>query len=314
MKTRKWIPGTIYALCASTLITSCSINQMAVRTVAGFLSGAGDSTVFTGEEDPELVGDALPFILKTYESLLESDPGNPALALATGRAFVMYGFAFVQAPADQLPPEKVEEQLAARTRAKKLFLRGREYILRGLETRRPGFRASLDKDGPEVALRLAKKEDADYLYWAGAGWMAAFSADSFDFAQIVTLPRAVALLRQVETWDPAYGGGGLQELFITFYGSAPADLGGSEEKARAAFRCAVELERGQRAGPYVALASSVSIKRQDIAEFRDLLGKALAVDTNASPSSRLENIINQRKARWMLDHVDDFFLGEGDMQ
>ena len=78
-------------------LTSCSINRLAVRAVSGFLAGSGQSTVFTGEDDPELVRDALPFALKTYESLLEADPTNAPLALATGRAYVSYAFAFIQA-------------------------------------------------------------------------------------------------------------------------------------------------------------------------------------------------------------------------
>ncbi len=282
--------------------------------MAGFLAGSGESTVFTGDDDPELVGDALPFALKTYESLLAEDPGNSALALATGRAFVSYAFAFVQAPADQLPADQVDQQRQMRLRAKKLFLRGRDYVLQGLETRRPGLRAALDGTAPSAALRLARPEDADYLYWAGAAWMAAFSADPFDFAQIVTIPRAVALLQQVDSWDSSYGAGAVQEIFITWYGSAPADLGGSEDKARQSFQKALALSRGLRAGPYIALATTVSVKRQDRAEYSSLLEKALAVDVNADIPDRLVNIVNQRRARWLLDHIDDFFLeggGEG---
>jgi predicted anti-sigma-YlaC factor YlaD len=284
---------------------------MAVRAVEGFLTGSGESSTFSADDDPELVRDALPFALKTYEALMAGDPNNPALALATGRTFVSYAFAFIETPADQLPVESVDEQRAMRERAKRLFLRAREYVLRGLEIRRPGFRAALDDRGPAAALRLARREDADYLYWAGAAWMAAFSADPFDFTQIVTLPRALSLLQQVQDWDDTYDEGAVHEIFITFYGSAPADLGGSQLKAREHFARAVSLSRGQRVGPYVALASSVSVKNQDVAEFRDLLGKALAVDVNADLPHRLVNIINQRKARWMLDHVDDYFIGEG---
>jgi predicted anti-sigma-YlaC factor YlaD len=210
-----------------------------------------------------------------------------------------------------LPVEESDEQLAQRTRAKKLLLRGREYILRGLEIRRPGFRAALDKDGPEAALRLANKTDIDYLYWLGSSWMAAFSADPFDMNLIVTLPRAIVLLRQVKSWDGSYGGGAVDEILVTFYGSAPADLGGSEEKARESFRRAIDLSKGSKAGPYVSLASSVSVKNQNAAEFRELLGKALAIDLEASRSHRLENIISQRKARWMMEHIDLFFLEEG---
>jgi predicted anti-sigma-YlaC factor YlaD len=291
------------------LMSSCSINQVAVRAVAGFLEGSGESTVFSGDDDPELVGDALPFILKTYESLLATQP-DPALALATGRTFVSYAYAFVQMPADLLPADKLEEQVAMRLRAKRLFLRGRDYVLQGLEMRHPGFRAS-EKQTPQDALRLVTRDDADYLYWAASAWMAAFSADPFDFAQIVALPWPLAFLRQVDAWDPGYGAGAVQEIFISFYGSAPADLGGSEQKARGSFAQAVALSKGRRAGPYIALATTVSVKNQDLAEFRALLSQALAVDVSTASTDRLVNIVNQRKARWLLDHAEDFFLEAG---
>jgi predicted anti-sigma-YlaC factor YlaD len=303
---RHLLPAVLLA--ALLLLCSCSINQLAVRAVAGFLSGSGESATFSGDDDPELVRDALPFAMKTYEALLEADPNNAALALATGRSFVSYAFAFVQAPADQMPVENVDEQKAMRLRAKRLDLRAREYVLRGLELRRPGFRAALENDGPAAALRLTRRDDADYLYWASAAWMAAFSADPFDFALIVSLPRAVALLQQVQDWDDAYGAGAVHEIFISYYGSAPADLGGSESKAREHFARALSLSRGLRVGPYLALATSVCVKNQNADEYRDLLGKALAVDVNADVPDRLVNIINQRRARWMLDHIDDYFI------
>ena len=303
--------STVAALLFVGALCSCSINQMAVRAAAGFLAGSGQSTVFTGDDDPELVGAALPFALKTYEALLESDPRNAALALATGRAFVGYAFAFVQAPSDELPADQVEQQRDQRLRAKKLFLRGRGYVLQGMEVRRPGFTAALDRGDVAGALRLARREDEDYLYWTAAAWMAAFSADPFDFALIVAVPRAVSLLQQVDAWDGSYGAGAVQEILISFYGGAPADLGGGEDKARASFQQAVKLSRGLRAGPYVALATSVSVHNQNAAEFRELLGKALDIDVNADVPDRLVNVINQRRARWLLDHEGDYFLEEG---
>ena len=36
--------------------------------------------------------------------------------------------------------------------------------------------------------------------------------------------------------------------------------------------------------------------------------QALAIDVNADIPDRLVNVINQRKARWLLDHESDFFL------
>jgi predicted anti-sigma-YlaC factor YlaD len=63
-----------------------------------------------------------------------------------------------------------------------------------------------------------------------------------------------------------------------------------------------------KASPYVALATSVCVAEQDIGKFKELLNKALAIDIEARPQHRLANILTQRKARWLLDHIDNYFL------
>ena len=72
----------------------------------------------------------------------------------------------------------------------------------------------------------------------------------------------------------------------------------------------MELAGGLTAGPYVALATSVSIPTQNSSEYRDLLGQALAIDLDSSPENRLVNLLSQRKARWLLEHIEDYFLLE----
>ena len=47
-------------LLAITVISGCSINKLAVRAVASALSSGGSSGALTGDDDPELVADALP--------------------------------------------------------------------------------------------------------------------------------------------------------------------------------------------------------------------------------------------------------------
>jgi predicted anti-sigma-YlaC factor YlaD len=311
----KKVPTLLFAaLCGMLLAASgCSINRLAVRAVAGMLSGGGGGggDAFTTEDDPELVGDALPFAMKLYESLLAADPENAELLLATGRIFVMYANAYVQTPADMLELSEVEQQAAMRARAKRLFLRARGYVLKGLELRRPGFRADLAAGKVDAALARLKPDDADYLYWTSAAWMSAFSIDPFDMELLVTVLQPVALLQQVNAWDPAYGGGSVHDIFVSFYGSASADMGGSEKKAREEFARSLELSKGAKAGPYLALATAISVKNQNAKEFRELIGKALAIDVDAFPANRLENTLAQRRARWLAAHIGDFFLSEG---
>src|SRR5712675_2100495 len=50
----------------------CSIRRWAAGKLGDALASGG--TTYANDDDPELVGDALPFALKTIEGLLESTP------------------------------------------------------------------------------------------------------------------------------------------------------------------------------------------------------------------------------------------------
>jgi predicted anti-sigma-YlaC factor YlaD len=92
---------------------------------------------------PAFVGKALPSIIAGNERKLEKNPGDRALILETGRYYISYANAFVEAPADMLPPEQHEKKTAEKKRAKELYLRG----IAVLET-------TEDTD-----------DDVDFLYW-----------------------------------------------------------------------------------------------------------------------------------------------------
>jgi len=301
----KLIIGTV--ICLLILWTgSCSLKQLAIDTVIDSLSGDG-GTVFTGDDDPELIGEALPFSLKLYETLLTQSPEHTGLLLTTGMGFVMYANAYVQAPSDRLPDEEYMRRKQMRARAKKLYLRGRDYLLDALEIRHPGFReTALAGDVGEVLPQM-EADDVPFLYWCSAGWIGAISIDSFDTKLGITRNNAIALMDRAYEIEESWGDGTIHEFYISYYGGLPEMLGGSEEKARFHFDRATTLSDGQKAGPYVALATAVTVKNQDVEEFRELLEAALAIE-NDDPDSRLVTIIMQEKARWLLDHVDDFFL------
>ena len=79
-------------------------------------------------------------------------------------------------------------------------------------------------------------------------------------------------------------------------------------RARAHFDRQVELTNGQLASPFVAWAESVSVQKQDRTEFQSMLERAIAIDADAHPEWRLQNLIMQRRARWLLTREDDLFL------
>ena len=81
-------------VCVLCLSSGCAlVKRKAVGMVASTLASSGD--VFTRDDDLELVGDAIPFGLKLYESLLDSSPKNKDLLIATCSNFTQYGVAFL---------------------------------------------------------------------------------------------------------------------------------------------------------------------------------------------------------------------------
>jgi predicted anti-sigma-YlaC factor YlaD len=48
--------------------------------------------------------------------------------------------------------------------------------------------------------------------------------------------------------------------------------------------------------------------RQDRAQFREMLDKALAVDVSLKDNQRLANLLAQKRARFQLGRVDELFI------
>jgi predicted anti-sigma-YlaC factor YlaD len=283
------------------LLAGCSIKRTAVDAVGDTL--AGGAGVYASDDDPELIFEAMPFGLKTYESLLEVSPEHEGLLLAAARGFTVYAY-MLQDDADRLDDVDVEQARQIRRRVRNLYLRGRDYALRGLQVEHDNFAATLETDR-SAALRMTTEDDVPFLYWAGASWAGALSVAKDDLNLIAELPTAGALVGRVLELDESYDRGSAHEFFISYEGSRP---GGNSEKARQHYRRALELSQGERASVHLALAETVSVKEQNLAEFEDLIAAALAVDSDGVPESRLANIVAQCRAQWLRKRIPDLFL------
>jgi predicted anti-sigma-YlaC factor YlaD len=281
-----------------------TMKNKAVGMVADTLASSGD--VFTRDDDLELVGQAIPFGLKLYESLLDSAPKNKNLLLATCSNFTQYGVAYLETEALVLGEAKhFDEVKRLNERALKLYLRARGYCLRAMEVRFPGIGPKLLSD-PAKALADAKKADVPLLYWTAASWGSAIglALDKPDIS--IDLPTVRALADRAIALDEPWGKGALHEMFISL-DSLGEGLGGSAERARTHFKRAVELQGGSSPGPYVALALGIAVPAQDRAEFESLLKTALQVDPEKDPSTRLVTLVQQRRARALLDQIETRF-------
>lgn len=293
------------------LSSGCSLNNLVASKLGDALAAGGDT--FSADEDPELIGEAAPFSLKLMESLLAETPRHRGLLLAAAKGFTQYSVGWIHLKADEIEESDLDEATAMRARARRMYLRARGYALRGLELRDPRFGEEIRRN-PKEAVATARAEDVPFLYWGAASWVLAISLSKDDPELVADLPAVEAMIDRALELDEDYEQGAIHSFLISYDQSRPGIANG-EERARAHFARAIELSAGQLAAPYVTLAESVSVAKQNRAEFDSLLEQALAIDPDRRPASRLENILAQRRARWLLDHADDLILsseGESD--
>jgi predicted anti-sigma-YlaC factor YlaD len=277
--------------------------------VASAVSESG--TAYAAEDDVELVRDAVPFGLKTMEGLLEEEPEHEKLLTALTSNFTSYAYAFVHSKAEEADwAGRLEEARAGRDRARKLFLRARDYGLRGLEVRHEGLAAALRAGrGLQGALAVADGEDdVPLLYWTASAWALAISDGKSDMGLVAELPVPVAMMQRALELDEGWGDGSIHEFYVVFEATRSAAEGGGPERAREHLERALALSMNKKLGPLVSWAEGVLVQRQDRTEFERVLRQVLAADPGAEPRFRLVNVLAQRRARALLAHGDDLFL------
>jgi len=284
--------------------TGCSVRSVALDHVGNALAASGSG--FGSDDDPQLIGAAAPFSLKLMESVLAETPAHRGLLLSTTQGFVQYSYAFVELPADEIEDTNLPAARAGRERAARLYLRARNYGLRGLETAYPGVTKALRSD-PVGALAACRAEDAALLYWTAVAWAAAISLAKDDPYLVADLPAVEALARRALALDEAYDHGAAHVFMINFEMSRAGLAAGATAQARRHFERAVELSAGAHAAPYVTYAEAVAVAERNRAEFEALLATALAIDAGARPEWRLANLVMQRRASWLLARTPKLF-------
>jgi len=325
------IPSLFLSILAISASSCQVIQNRALQSVADMLASPEGTSTFASDDDPRLVGDSLPLALKLHEIVLSKDPENADLAAATGRNFVMYAAAYVQMPADMLDVAHWKEAAEARKRAKKLYLRGRNYLLEALELRHEGFNELLRLGSYDQAISLLNEEDADTVYWAALAWMGMASTDPLDIELGLSLDKAALLLFRSMQLDGANSG--IHDVMIQVYMSLPNSIlvnmqersplisayidgfytaagvgSGAAERTMFHYNQAVFFSDGKTPAAHITMATAVSVKEQDAEGFRTYLEKALAINPDENPESRLITLIHQRRARWLLENIELFFL------
>src|SRR5256714_15651859 len=90
----------VLALCVLVAVLSpgCSVKKFAINKLGDSFANSG--ATFAADDDPELVGQALPFSLKLVEGLLAESPRHRGLLFAAASGFTQYADVYVQQGAD----------------------------------------------------------------------------------------------------------------------------------------------------------------------------------------------------------------------
>jgi len=295
----------LFILTCLLALSGCSIRQVAVSRLADTLAEGG--SVYASDNDPELVGEALPFSLKTVESLLLEVPEHRGLLLTAASGFTQYSYAWIDLEGFAIEDADPYRAGQLKLRAKNLYLRGRAYALRAADLRQPDFVGVLRQD-PERALSRFSKENIPELYWLALSWAAAIATDTSDMELVADLHLIDAIMRRCLELDEGFDDGALHEFMIAWEGGRSPLQGGGADSAREHFAQAIAWSGNTRIGGLVSLAESVSVTEQNRAEFQRLLEQALAFDVDVNPPTRLANLVAQRRARVLLSRVDNYFL------
>jgi predicted anti-sigma-YlaC factor YlaD len=298
-------PHRILAFLAAMLLSGCSVKKFAINKVGDSLANSG--TTYASDDDPDLVGQAVPFGLKLMEGLLAESPKHRGLLFAASSGFTEYAYAYVQEPSDELESEDLARANFLKARARRLYLRARDYGLRGLETKHPEFETSLREDSKK-AVRSTTRRDVPLLYWTAVSWGAAIALSKDRPDLVAEQPLVETLIDRAYELDPDFAHGAIDQFLISYESARQGANGDFASRSKQHFERAVTLTSGQSASPFVAYAESVSAPKQNRGEFEALLRKALAVDPDARPEWRLSNLIEQRRARWLLSREEELFL------
>ena len=240
------------------------LKRKAVGMVAETLASSGD--VFTRDDDLELVGDAIPFGLKLYESLLDSAPTNKDLLIATCSNFTAVRGRLHRNRRAGARGSAASRRGRAPERARAQALPPREGLLRaGDGGAVPGHHAEA-AGGPGGGARQGREEGCAAAVLDGG------------LVGLGNRPRRGPVRTSSSTCRRCgRSRSGPSRSTKRGAGDAARDVrlarqpaAGARRQSRTgadALHRAVELQKGLSPGPYVALALGVAVPAQDRAEY-----------------------------------------------
>ncbi|MBD3226527.1 MAG: hypothetical protein GF313_17510 [Caldithrix sp.] len=273
-------------------LLSCSPQRLVIRQLEPVLDNSVKALYEEG--DLQLAEQAMAADLKLVEGLLKSDPQNEKLLTIAAQGYAGYAMGFVE---DKQPQ-----------RAKKLYLRARDYGLRLLFDD-DSIEAHLNKPINQFESLIAQKKEDELpgLFWSGFAWGGYLNLSLNEPTALIDFPKVQAIMKRVATLQPDYFYGGVYLFLGAVYGMKPRMLGGNPEKALQYFQKNLQMTGEQFLLTYIYMARYYAAKVLDEEKFDNYIQQIESASEDILPEARLLNAIAKKKARLLKEKKSDIF-------
>ena len=272
--------------CALLALTLAGCASMAQRQLADNLGRA-----VLNQDDAATVRAGAPAFLLLLDGLLEGDPDDVDLLIASARLHAAYAGVFV---------EDAE-------RAGRLAKKAHGYAGRALCLTRSAL-CNLDEKpfaDFEAALAPLGREVLAVLYAYGVTWVVLIQQQG-DWQAAADLPKVEMVLDRVVAIDETYERGQAHVYLGALRCLVPPALGGKPERGRAHFERAIELSEGRNLIAPVELARRYARLVFDRPLHDELLEGVVKADP-VEPGLTLSNVLAQAQARELLAGSAQYF-------
>jgi len=276
-------------------LSACSVQQHLLRNAGDVLSKETSSA----DDDLELLMHASAYHLKISESLLDEIPEHVKLAESVTRGFTQYAFVFLMDEADRVESDSIQKATHLRTRAAKMLMRAKNIGWRTLLSKYPTLEVQLQRESTGKVQKLAS-EHVGLAYWVMTSWAGAISLSKDSPDLVADLPQVIRLAELAWQSQPQFDKGALASMMGTLELAKP---NGKPEVAEKYFDLSIQW-RSDQISPMVSKAENWAVATRNKEAFILLLQQAIDV---SAKQTDLTNTVMRRRAKWLLDNVDNLF-------
>lgn len=274
------------------VITGCSMQKLTLRVARPLIENSLEALF--EESDLVLAKSAIEADLKLLDGLIKTDPENTQFLFYATQGYTSYALGFVE----DTDPD----------RARKLYLRGRDYGLQILNQKkfwRSAHRSDLTQF--QQALKQFNKQDVPELFWTANAWGNWINLSMTNPDALADLPKVQAMMERVIELEPGYFFGGAHLFLGTIYIVKPRMMGGDPGKSAFHFKQTLKFSDGKFLLPYVYYARYYAVQMLDEALFDSLYQHVSATSIDILPEQRLPNAIAKEKMEKLWQQKTELF-------